>query len=319
MPTVTAPETTRATELAALFAAQRRSLWALAYRLTGSGEDAEDAVQEAFTRLAAQPERGSVPEPGRWLVRVVTHLAIDALRRRRRRRYVGPWLPSPVEGEDDDRIAQLASAAPDPERRYALAESASFAFLLALEALSPRQRAVLVLRDVLGHSGVETGERLGISEGNVRVLHLRARRALAAYDRERSAPTPELRARHARVLARFLACLEAQDAPALEALLHESVETLTDAGGAYTALVAPLRGRRRVARLYLAAALHRRSSAPLSDLRLVNGLPAALITLAAPARRQAPRSLLCVTLDADARIRRLYAVLSPRKLAALRP
>lgn len=223
----------------------------------------------------------------------------------------------PVELPDEDPLASLASEAPDPERRYGLAESASYAFLVALEALSPRQRAVLVLRDVLGHSGAETAERLGLGEGNVRVLHLRARRALADYDAARCVPTPELRERHRAALERFLACLHAQDARGVEALLAESVETVTDAAGEFTALAAPLAGRERVARFYLAAALHRRAGGTRTELRLVNGLPAALVTLLAPVRRQAPRSLLCCDLDENSRIRRIHTILSPKKLAAL--
>jgi RNA polymerase sigma-70 factor (ECF subfamily) len=307
----------RAAPLAALFHAQRKALWGLAYRLTGSAEDAEDVVQEAFVRLLATPPDAPAAELGRWLARVATNLGVDALRRRRRRAYVGPWLPSPVETDAADPLDAQASDLPDPERRYSLAESATYAFLLALEALSPRQRAALLLRDVLGHSGAETAELLGTTEGNVRVLHLRARRALAPYDGARCVPTPALRARHQAALSRFLDCLQAQDARGLEALLTESVETVTDAAGEYTALAAPLAGRARVARLYLTAALHRQQGGTRTEMRLVNGLPAALITLLAPVRRQAPRSLLRCELDETGRIRGVHAILAPRKLATL--
>jgi RNA polymerase sigma-70 factor (ECF subfamily) len=309
----------RAVQLGALFRAQQKTLWALAYRLTGSAEDAEDVVQEAFLRLVADPPDAPAQELGRWLARVATNLGIDALRRRRRRAYVGPWLPSPVETGSADPLDTQASDLPDPERRYGLAESATYAFLLALEALSPRQRATLLLRDVLGHSGAETAGLLGTSEGNVRVLHLRARRALAPYDEARCIPTRALRERHQAVLQRFLDCLQAQDARGLEALLTESVETVTDAAGEFTALATPLAGRARVARLYLTAALHRQQGGTRTELRLVNGLPAALITLLAPVRRQAPRSLLRCELDEAGRIRLVHAILAPRKLASLGP
>jgi RNA polymerase sigma-70 factor (ECF subfamily) len=303
---------------AGLFGAHRRRVWGLAYRLTGTAEDADDVVQETFARLL---ERSPGLEPraaGAWLARVATHLAIDALRRRRRRAYPGPWLPAAVEAPDADWLDGFPSPDPDAGARYELLESATTAFLLALEALGPRQRAVLVLRDVLGHSAADTAGILGTSEGNVRVLHLRARRALADYDRERCRPGPELRARHREALERFLGCLLAQDAGALEALLSESVRTLTDAGGAYTALAAPMSGRSRVARFYLRAAAHRREGGPSIEVRLVNGLPAALIRLAHPVRRQAPRSVLSVDLDADGRIRTVLSVLAPRKLRAVR-
>jgi RNA polymerase sigma-70 factor, ECF subfamily len=320
MQSVTAAEPPdRAAQLGTVFRAQQRTLFGLAYRLTGSAEDAEDVVQEAFVRLVAEPPDAPFDELGRWLARVTTNLGIDALRRRRRRAYAGPWLPSPVETADADPLERLASESPDPERRYGLAESATYAFLLALEALSPRQRAALLLRDVLGHSAREAADVLGASEQNVRVLHLRARRALARYDQARCIPTPELRERHQAALQRFLDCLLAQDARGLEALLAESVRTVTDAAGEYTALATPLVGREKVARLYLMAALHRQAGGTRTELRLVNGLPAALITLLGPVRRQAPRSLLRCELDEAGRIQLVHAVLAPRKLAALRP
>jgi RNA polymerase sigma-70 factor (ECF subfamily) len=317
---VTAPEPPdRAAELAALFRAQRRRLWGLAYRLTGSAEDAEDVVQEAFARLVARPRELPLADPGPWLARVATHLGIDALRRRRRRAYTGSWLPAPVEAQDADWLDAQPCETPDPEVRYGLAESATYAFLLALEALSPRQRAVLLLRDVLGSSAREVADLIGATEGAVRVLHLRARRALESYDRDRCVPTPELRERHRAALQRFLDCLFAQDARGLEAILAESVQTMTDAAGEYTALAAPLVGRARVARLYLVAALTRQEGGARTEIRLVNGLPAALITLERPVRRQAPRALLRCELDDEGRIRLVHAILAPRKLALLRP
>jgi len=267
----------------------------------------------------AQPPDTRIEDLGPWLRRVATNLGIDALRRRRRRTYLGPWLPSPVETSDADWLDARAGDVPDPETRYGLAESVTYAFLLALEALGPRQRAVLLLRDVLGCSALETASLIGASEGNVRVLHLRARRALEEYDKSRCIPTPELLAQHRATLDRFLGCLLSQDAGGLEALLAESVHTVTDAAGEYTALATPLAGRARVARFYLAAALQRRGPGTRIEVRLVNGLPAALITLERPVRRQAPRSLLRCELDEAGRIRLVHAVLAPRKLAALRP
>ena len=101
------------------------------------------------------------------------------------------------------------------------------------------------------------------------------------------------------------------------ALLAESARTVTDAGGAYTALLVPLEGRARVARLYLVAALHRQAGGARYEMRIVNGLPAVLVTLLHPVRRQAPRTLLRCELDADGRIALVHSVLAPRKLAAL--
>ena len=297
-----------------LFRLHGRRLWGLAYRLTGSCEDAEDVVQETFARLLAQPPRGASDALPAWLARVATNLGIDALRRRRRRAYVGDWLPEPVEGDDALWLETARGESADAETRYGLLESATFAFLIALEALGPRARAALLMRDVFGYSAAEAAEVLGTTPGNLRVLHLRARRATQAYDRERCVPTPELRLRHRQALERLLGCLLAENASELEALLAESVRTTTDAAGEYTALAAPMQGRARVARFYLRATRSRRESGPSFRIVEANGLPAALISLARPVRRQAPRTLLRCELGADGRIAVIHGVLAPRKL-----
>jgi RNA polymerase sigma-70 factor (ECF subfamily) len=302
-------------ELEEAFHAHARLLRGLGYRLTGSRADAEDIVQETFARALARPP-ARTGEPWKpWLVRVATNLGLDALRRRRRRRYPGPWLPAPFE-EDGDPPAAV-SRSPSAEARYALLESVSFAFLLALEALSPRQRAVLLLRDAFDYSARETAEALGLSEANVRVVHHRARRAMAAYDRDRCVPTPE-RVEHTRhALEGFLRALVAGDAAAIEALLADSVRTLTDGGGEVTALHAELEGRTAVARLYRRVAARRAAGARI-ELGMVNGLPAAFVEYARSERRQAPRMLLRCDVDAAGLITVLHAVLAPSKLEGLR-
>src|SRR5262249_2204314 len=156
----------------------------LCYRMTGSAADADDLVQETFARVITTPP--SEPAGIRpWLARVAMNLAKDRLRARKRAVYMGPWLPSPLDtGRDfaDD-------AWPNAESRYGLLESVSYAFLLACEALTPRQRAVLLLRDVLEYSVEETAEALELSEANVKTTHHRARAAMKAYDAERAPPT----------------------------------------------------------------------------------------------------------------------------------
>jgi RNA polymerase sigma-70 factor (ECF subfamily) len=300
-----------------LFHEQSRGLWGLAYRLTGSAEDADDVVQESFARLlASPPTRGQPLRP--WLVRVATNLCIDALRRRRRRAYTGHWLPAPAEEPEGGWVECLASPAPDPEARYGLVESATYAFLVALEELGPRQRAALLLRDALGYSAAEAARVLGTSEGNVRVVHLRARRTMERYDRTRAPSLPELGARQRAALERFLGSLLAQDARGLEAILREDVEATTDGGGAYTALHTALRGRARVAKLFLRAALERQRADAAAEIRLVNGLPALWICLGRPVRRQAPRTLIRCDVDDAGRIREIHAILAPRKLSGLR-
>src|SRR4030095_12948344 len=132
----------------------RRHLWGLCYRMTGNAADADELVQETFARALERPP-ARTDQPWRpWLVRVAMNLARDLLRYRRRSPYRGSWLPSPIETDSDDELPsyELAVGSGSPtEGRYELLESVSFAFLLALEALRPNQRAVLLLRDVFDY------------------------------------------------------------------------------------------------------------------------------------------------------------------------
>ena len=129
----------------------------MSYRLTGSVEDAEEIVQDTFTRAIERPPPRTDKPWRPWLVRVAVNLSLDALRRRKRRRYPGPWLPVPLSESEalEPLQRRVAEPAEGPEARYALRESATFAFLAALEALSPRQRAVLLLAEVFEYSARE--------------------------------------------------------------------------------------------------------------------------------------------------------------------
>src|SRR5918912_770572 len=119
--------------LAQLFEEHRRFLWGIGYRMTGSAADADDIVQETFVRAMERPPRRT-DEPLRpWLVKVALNLSRDVLRRRRRRDYTGPWLPSPVP-TDEESLPSYEPATPteeSPVARYEMLESISFAFLLA--------------------------------------------------------------------------------------------------------------------------------------------------------------------------------------------
>jgi hypothetical protein len=141
---------------------------------------------------------------------------------------------------------------------------------------------------------------------------------MAAYDRTRSVPTEAVRERHRAVLDRFLTCLATQDVAGLERLLAESVRTATDSAGEYSALREPLTGRRAVARFYVQAAANRAAGGPSVEVRSVNGLPAAIVTLARPVRRQASRVVITLQLDDAGFVSSIHTILAPRKLAALR-
>ncbi len=300
-------------DLARVFGAERRFLFGLCYRMTGSAADAEDIVQEAFARALAQPAARAERPWRPWLVRVALNLAKDELRRRKRRAYKGPWLPEPV---DDAELVEPAHEPAVTEGRYELVESVSFAFLLALEALTPAQRAVLLLRDVFEYTSAETAEALALSEANARVLLHRARRAMADYDKSRFVPDRAKREESLDVLGRFMAFFAKQDVAGMESLLADDIVTLNDTNGKYPAAGIAVRGRNKVARFHAGIARLREGTTPRIALRWMNGMPAMLIEYdPGPQDRLAPRFVTTGELDAAGRVLRVYTVLAPAKIA----
>lgn len=301
-----------------LFRAHGRFLWGICYRLTGNAADADDLVQETFVRAMKSPP-ARTDEPWRpWLVRVAVNLGRDLLRRRRRQAYDGTWLPAPIETGAE---AALPSYEPpdeqgNPAARYDLLESVSFAFLLALEALTPAQRAVLLLRDVFDYSVHEAAEALGITEANVKTTHSRARRAMQAYEQTRCLPTHSLQEHTRQLLERFLECLKSNDVSGIETLLASDARALSDGGGEFFAARVPIVGREKILTFYSKLAKQIGKQIRV-ELRMLNGLPA-LVTenLAAPAG-YAPRTAMLFGVDKEGRLNRFYSVLATRKLKAL--
>jgi RNA polymerase sigma-70 factor, ECF subfamily len=296
----------------------RRHLWGLCYRMTGNAADADELVQETFLRALERPPARTDAPWRPWLVRVAMNLALDLLRHRRRNPYRGTWLPSPIETDDLEAPPAYevpAGSGSSTEGRYELLESVSFAFLLALEALTPSQRAVLLLRDVFDYSVRETADALAMSEPNVKVTHHRARRAMAAYDRQRCLPTRDRQAQTQVALERFLTALATQDSAAMEALLAEDVRSLSD-GGEYAAAHRPVIGRSRVMRLFFGLQRHlgQRSAA---TVRTLNGMPALVIDFGSSNPRVAPRGVIRLDVGADGRVTAVHAVLASRKLSAV--
>jgi RNA polymerase sigma-70 factor (ECF subfamily) len=212
----------------------RRELQLHVYRIVGSTQDAEDLLQE--TLLAAW--RGLEQFEGRasvraWLYRIATNRSLDALRSSRRRPDDRParQLPEPtrwsepvwLEPYPDVLLDGIPDEAPGPEARYETREAIALAFVVGLQHLPPQQRAVLVLRDVLGYRAAEAAEMLETSEASVNSLLRRARAAfesrLPATGRER-APLPRSRLER-EIVGRFAEHVEAGDIDGIVALLTD--------------------------------------------------------------------------------------------------
>jgi RNA polymerase sigma-70 factor (ECF subfamily) len=306
--------TTPATSpVAEAFRQHERLVWGMAYRMTGSAAEADDVVQDTFERAMAHPPT-RLDEPLRpWLVRVAMNAARDALRRRKQRSYVGPWLPSPVETADDTPDASIASDA-----RYELRESASYAFLLALEALTPPQRAVLLLRDVLDYTVRETSAALSLSEVNVKVIHHRARRAMSGYDRTRRPSAASLSSDTRATLERFVTALLTQDVAGAEACLADGARLISDGGGEYRAALRPVVGPDRIARFFFG--LQRKLGAQARfEVRSLNGLPGVVAEYDDPREGWGPRFVMRCDVDADGAIREVHIVVATEKLTAIAP
>jgi RNA polymerase sigma-70 factor (ECF subfamily) len=284
------PDTARA------FEEQRDLLTGVAYRILGSATDAEDVVQEAWLRWA-NVDSSEVANPRAFLVRVVTRLAIDRLRRTKARResYVGPWLPEPVVSDRD--------AADD----VALAESVSMALLVVLEALSPLERAVFVLREAFGMPHAEIAGILGRSEAAVRQLARRAR----DHVREGGARFETDQETRRQVTERFLEAALGGDIEALMEVLAPGVTLVADGGGRVRAPLLPVHGADKVARFLVAVATR-----PGQDVRAyiaqVNGGPGIVVTA-----EGAPVAVLVLDVDGGV-ARTVHLVANPEKLAAVR-
>jgi RNA polymerase sigma-70 factor (ECF subfamily) len=300
-----------------LFGDHRRFLWSICYRMTGNAADADDVVQDTFVRMMEHPPARTDESLRPWLVKVALNLSRDLLRRHKRREYVGPWLPSPVATDDEPSPPSHEPVVEGRtlEDRYDLLESVSFAFLIALERLTPTQRAVLLLCDVFDYSVAETAAALDLTEANVKTTHHRARKAMSAYDGARVIPTESLQKATRHALVQFLKCLERNDVAGVEALLAQDVRTVTDGGGEFRAALRPIIGRDKVMRFYFA--INPKRGETFVTFALLNGAPGVIASVPGATGTSAPRYAITVDLNRDRKIAHIYVVFAARKLTAI--
>jgi RNA polymerase sigma-70 factor (ECF subfamily) len=259
-------------------------------------------------------------------VRVAVNLSRDALRRRRRQDYVGQWLPAPFETEnnEDEALTFLDYASnsenadsQNPLARYEMLESVSFAFLLALEVLTPTQRAVLLLRDVFDFNVVETAHVLKITEQNVKTTHHRARRAMKGYEEKRFIPKKSLVEKTGQIVNQLVSLLMNRDTEAAAKLLASNVVSISDGGGEFFAAKIPVAGREKVA-LFLSNLFRAGAEFPAKTTVIeLNGLFGIATEREAAPAGFAKKVAALFQLNEDGLIERIYFVLASRKLTAL--
>ncbi|MFF2042696.1 RNA polymerase sigma factor SigJ [Kitasatospora sp. NPDC058170] len=289
---------------------ERRRLINLAYRLLGSLAEAEDAVQETYTRWYAmsRQQQEAVESPGAWLTTVAGRVCLDLLgsARVRRERYVGAWIPEPLPDRTEwsGGLVGGGRAEPaDPADRVTLDESVSMAFLVVLESMTPAERVAFILHDVFRYPFAEVAEIVGRTPAACRQLASSARRRVRD-EHALAAPT----AGQAGVVRSFKEAWEAADVRALVGLLDPGATMTADGGGMVGAALRPVEGSERIAQ-YL---IHIAGKAPGLTLleRTVNGRPGLVAQHAGVTVTVAAFDL------ADGRITRIWAVRNPEKLGA---
>jgi RNA polymerase sigma-70 factor (ECF subfamily) len=273
----------------------------VSYRLLGSYSDAEDVVQEAFTRLLLT-DLDPIEDVRAWLVVVVSRLCLDQLRsaRMRREAYIGPWFPEPLLGGE--------GPAADPANVVTLDESVHFAMLVVLERMSPAERVVFVLHDVFEFPFERVAAMVGRTPAACRQLASRARRRIEAEaGSSRFAVDPE---QQRRIVDAFIAACASGDVQQLLPLLDPSVMGWADVGGTL-----PQVGRPNVGRDQVAAGVMRffgPGSGSTLMAKDVNGERGVVVL-----RNGEVAAVIAISHRGGA-ITRVYAVADPRKLAHVR-
>jgi RNA polymerase sigma-70 factor (ECF subfamily) len=280
-------------DAAATFDPLRPGLIRIAYRMLGSVADAEDVVQEAFLRWF-DADRGAVREPEAFLRRIVTRLCLDHLKsaQHRRETYVGPWLPDPVVEPAGDDIDDI-----------------TLPLMLALERLSPLERAAFLLHDVFGVGFEEIAEAIGREPATCRQLASRARTHVRAARPRFHMP----KERALQIATAFFTASRSGDMQHLRSLLAADVAVYADGGGKTPAATQPIVGLDNVMQLHASLArLFAEKMSRLVRYGFINGLPG-FVTIEQDDTLQTTALHL-----EDARIVAIYVTRNPDKLRHLR-
>lgn len=239
---------------AGCFEALRPRLIRIAYRMLGSVGDAEDVVQEAFLRWL-DVDRETIREPEAYLRRVVMRLCLDQLKsaRRQRETYLGPWLPDPIVDESADALDDI-----------------TLPLMLALERLSPLERATFLLHDIFGVSFEEIAATIGREPAACRQLASRARK----HVRQARPRFPIVKQDGLRLAEAFFRASRVGDLEGLRRMLADDVVVYADGGGKVAATAVPVRGIADVLELHASLAnVFAETMSRLLRFGFIDGLP----------------------------------------------
>ena len=284
----------------AAFEAHRARLRGLAYRMLGSAADAEDIVQDAWLRWH-EARATTVENTGAYLTRIATHLCLDRLKSAqvRRERYVGQWLPEPL-------LASLDHYQPGPEVAHELAHDLSFALLRTLDTLSPLERAAFLLHDVFDVDFDTIAGTLARDATACRQLASRARQHIRA-----ARPRFEAKAEDgARLVAAFVAAIARGSLEELTRMLADDAVFYSDGGGKVAAVLHPLHGGARVAKVMIGFAKAYSPDALRVAFTPVNGMAGVLISDASGQVVQT----IAFEIDDRSHIAAIYVQRNPEKL-----
>ncbi len=285
----------------AVFEAERPRLMAISYRMLGERSAAEDAVQDVWLRFS-RVDPASLSNPQAWLRRVVTNVAIDALRtaQTRRESYVGPWLPEPLLSDPTNPV----------ETAFELAQECELALLWAMERLGPVERAAFVLREAFDADYSDIAVTLGKSEAACRQLVSRAHKRLQSSGPRFDVPADEAAAALEKF---FFAATQDHDA-ALKMLAPDAL-ALSDGGGKVSAALRPLHGPAEIMQVFRAIMARQRDTAGLSfGMVMANNAPAL-----ARYQNGAIETITTLLTNRAGQVSWIYMMRNPDKLTSISP
>lgn len=273
-----------------VFESHRGLLFGLAYRLTGTRQDAEDAVQETWLRW----EKAQLADnPRAYLCRITTNICLDQLKsaRAKRETYIGEWLPEPL--PDMDGVER--------------SESLAMAFMVALQSLSASERAAFLLKVVFDFEYPEVAAMLGATEAACRQWVARARAAIAQRKPRYTADPAQVQ----RAVMAFMTACASGDIQAAMTVLAPAARAVNDGGGRVPGVAQrPVLGAENVARLFIG--LMKRAPQHLSyAFESINGQPALVLRDSG-----AVSGVICVEAG-EGKIQAIFSALNPDKLIKL--